>query len=135
MLLLPLRKALQIAYLRAAHSVSETAVGARGREAQSGRSLHSISELLVLDSDRELGGSLQGFLGRLGNVCSSTAQFLGGRLREVADRESQRLRRTFAELLAQPLLNRGGKLAQFERPSGGGRVDVQRAVATDPGGP
>src|ERR1044071_4722976 len=78
-----IRKALQIGYLRAEISVSEMAVGPGVGEAQSNRSLHPISELLVLDSGAQVGRSLQVFLAGLGNVGSGLTQLLRGRFGKV----------------------------------------------------
>src|SRR5215471_14869775 len=83
-----IEKALQIAYLRAKVSVSETVVGRPGRETQSGRSLHSFSELLVLDSGRQPSGPAERFLRRFGNLRPCLDEVLRRGLRQVADGES-----------------------------------------------
>src|SRR5262245_24631882 len=97
-----IRKALQISYLRAGFSVSETAVGRVAGEAESGRSLHSISQRFVLDSGNELGCAPQCIRGRLGSVRSRFRGHVGRWFRKVSDGEAQRLRRTVAEPLRQP---------------------------------
>src|SRR5262245_2646253 len=96
-----IRKALQIGYLRATNSVSERAVGRADGEAQSGRSLHPFSELVVLDRGRQLGGPFQRVRAGLRNVGSRLAELLRRGLRQVADGESQRFRRTFTERVGQ----------------------------------
>src|SRR4029079_10958811 len=126
-----IKNALQISYLRADRSVSERAVGRGLREPESERSLHANPQRFVLDSGNELGRPLQGLRARLRNVRSRRLGRRSRRLGKMADGESQRFRRTLAELLGQPREDLGRKLPELERPGRRGGVRVQSSVARD----
>src|SRR5207247_695673 len=101
-----------ISVLRAKLSLSDGAVGLPAGKAQGGRPRDPSAQLLVVDSGSQLGRRLQGVRGGLDRLCRRLRSPRLRQLRQVSDRESERFRRTFAELVAKALEHRGGELRE-----------------------
>src|SRR3989442_7584581 len=127
-----MKKALQIAYLRAGGILPEGAVGRRPQEARRGGPRDQLPQLVILDACCQGGGDPPLFRARLGDRPRGSLCCLGGRrIRDLAGGELE-LR---GRVLAEPLADLGGALGELERPDTVPRRHVHGAVAGDPRGP
>src|SRR5437773_5710698 len=111
-----MKKALQLAGLRAEASVPESAVVTAGRQTQRSRSFHPFSEFLVGDSGGELRGLLRSLRRDLVHFSVGLLASCRSRLRQVSLRELERRRSGIAEFRAEPLEDPRSELAELERP-------------------
>src|SRR5438874_11757448 len=117
-----MKKALQLARLRADPSVSERAAVGAGGQPQGDRFFDLFAELFVLDSGRERGRPLDGLLqGRRWSLRDRPGGCRRG-LRKVPLDEPEALRRRVVELLTEALEDARSELAELERPDGRARV-------------
>src|SRR6187402_739334 len=131
-----IKKALQIAYLRARSSVSETPVvgwsSVGAREARGGRPGDQPAQLVVLDSGGDLGGLRAPLGAARGGLLGTTGRAFAGGFRQRAGCELERARCPRADLLAELREDRLGEAAELECPGRGGGVNEQRSVPRDP---
>src|SRR5690348_13337311 len=111
-----MKKALQLAGLRAGGSVSErAAVGAVG-ETQRDRFFELFAKLFVLDSGRQPSGRLECLRRRGDRARGGRLGWCERELGKVSLGEAERLRGNLAELGPQPFEDRRRELTELEGP-------------------